>query len=149
MHSSVTAGSCRKGCSGVSVSSSAEGSRSARCRLSPATAGSATSLTGLRRTQLVDGAEIHIARHQHLDAIAIALDDGGRNGDGALEHLRHDVLCGAGVVNHRAAVAAAGLHRSLYGAVDSGEQQPRPKALPEVPLHLAGQPRAAELIGAG
>ena len=81
------------------------------------------------RTKLIDAPEIEIARDQHLDAIAVLLDDGRRNVDRALQHLRHDRLRARRIHDDRAAVVRRGLHRRLHGAVDHRDQNRRAEAL--------------------
>ena len=70
--------------------------------------------------QRIDGPEIHIARDEHLDPIALGLGDRGRNVDRAAQHLRHDVRGGRGTHDHRAA-AVLGVHGPLDGAIDHGQ----------------------------
>ncbi len=43
-------------------------------------------------SQFIDRPEIQIARHQHLNAVALLLHHRRRNVDGALQHLGHDIL---------------------------------------------------------
>src|SRR5580704_3662705 len=100
-------------------------------------------------TKLVHAAEVHIAGHQDLDAIAIALDDRGRNAERVLEHLACHILRTARAVDDGAAATAAGLHCGLYGPIERGDQDRSTKSLPEMSLDLTWQSGATQLIRTG
>src|SRR6516225_3899894 len=137
MHSSVTSGVESRGRKARSVRSSADSSPPADAE----PAGSARekpSAAGGGRTQLIHRPEIEVARHQHLDAIAIVLCDGWRDVDRALEHLSHDILGSRGCVDDRAPGFIGSLHTRLYRAVDDGDQHRRTEALPEVAVDISG-----------
>src|SRR5215469_4738053 len=91
MHSSVTSGVESRGRKARSVRSSADNSLPA----DDVPAGSARekpSKTGGGRMQLIHRPEIEIARDQHLDAVAVVLNDRWRDVDRAPQHFGHDIL---------------------------------------------------------
>jgi len=101
------------------------------------------------RPQLVDAAEIDVARHEDLDAIAIALDDRGRDVERALQGLRADTFDPGRVDDRGPPAPRSGFHRRLHCPVDGGDQDGGAEPVPEVPVHLALQPGAAERVGSG
>src|SRR2546429_9782147 len=98
MHSSVTSGSASRGRSARSVRSSAESSPPAGAVAAGAPIGARekASAAGVGSMQLIYRPEIDVARHQHLDALAVALDDGGRDAERVLEHLGEHLLAPRG-----------------------------------------------------
>src|SRR6267143_1017524 len=118
MHSSVTSGSASRGRNARSVRSSAESSLPAAgapgsgAREKPSTAGGGG-------TQFIHRPEIDIARDQHLDAVAVVLDDSRRYVEGVLEHLGEDLRGSRRRVDDGGAARAAGrLDPRLNRAVD-------------------------------
>src|SRR6266446_1404521 len=92
MHSSVTSGSASRGRNARRVRSSAESSLPAAGAGAPeAGAREKTSTAGGGGTQFIHRPEINIARDQHLDTIAVALDDGRGYVEGVLEYLGEDL----------------------------------------------------------
>src|SRR6185437_11804662 len=93
--------------------------------------------------ELIDRPEIHIARHQYLDARAVAHPDSRRDVDSAAQNVSEHVLRCRGIENDRAA-ARGRLHFGLHDTVDRGDQRSRSEALPEVAAHFALESRAPE-----
>src|ERR1700735_3922486 len=143
MQSSVTSRRARSGLKAVSVNSSAEVS----CRAGTDRAASlgatgakrATTFSGRMGFKFIDGPEIQIAGHQHLDPIPLILGDRRWNVDGVFEHLAHDILGAGGVINDGAATALGG-DRALHGAADQRDQNRGPEALKEMPVDVPGKP---------
>src|ERR1700724_2426838 len=95
MHSSVTSGSASRGRNARRVRSSAESSlpaAGAGAGAPEADAREKASTAGGGGAQLIHRPEINIARDQHLDAIAVALDDSRGYVEGVLEYLGEDLL---------------------------------------------------------
>src|SRR5260370_22386916 len=67
--------------------------------------------------ELINRPEVEIASHEDLNPIAVALGDGGRDVDRALQDIRHDAFGARGVVDYRPAIAAGRLPRRLHPAV--------------------------------
>src|SRR5215831_1461397 len=145
MHSSVTSGVQSRGRKARSVRSSTDSSLPADAvpggstREKPSTAGGG-------HMQLIHRPEIEIARDQHLDAIAITLDDRGRDIHGALQHFSHDVLGRGRRVDDRAAGVIRSLYARLDRSVDYGDEHGGAEPLPEVALDLPGQAGSSELV---
>src|SRR6266404_1735519 len=95
MQSSVT--SCRE--------SKGRSARRFRSRAEAVPAMGASMICGF---ELIDGPEVEISGNEHLNAIALGFGNGRRDIDGALQHLRHDVLRGRWVEDHGAAVTLRG-----------------------------------------
>ena len=64
------------------------------------------------------------------------------------QHLRHHIRGARGVEDRRMPPLFCGIHGPLHGAIDDGQKDRRAKALQEVPIHLAREARAPELIRA-
>src|SRR6266853_2077951 len=102
MHSSVTSGSASRGRNARRVRSSAESSLPAAGAGAPeAGAREKPSTAGGGGAQFIHRPEINIARDQHLDAIAVALDDSRGYVEGVLEYLGEDLLGSGGRIDHR------------------------------------------------
>jgi len=82
-HSSVTSGSASSGRSASRVRSSAD---------PPGTAPRRESGLAGCGAKLIDGPEVEVACHQHLDAVAVVLDHRRHDGNGVFEHLGENVL---------------------------------------------------------
>src|SRR6516165_12301410 len=148
MHSSVTSGMASRGRKARNVRSSADSSLPA-AEVPAGSAREKPSVAGGGRTQLIHRPEIEIARHQHLDTIAIVLDDCWRDVDRAPEHLRHDVLRSGWRIDDSAAGVIGGLDTRLHRSVDNGDEHGRTEALPEMALDFPRQARSPELISPG
>src|SRR5437588_637558 len=85
-----------------------------------------------------------LASRLHLDAVAVALDDGGRDAERVLEHLGEHLLGARGRVDHGTPGVRRRLHARLHRTVNQRHQHGGAKALEEMALHLAGKPRAPE-----
>src|SRR5205823_13125669 len=90
MHSSVTSGLARSGRSARNVRSSADESLDAY-RGSRPTGARGPGLAG-DGAELINRPEIDVARDQNLDPVAVMLDDGGRDVDGAFQDFGQDLL---------------------------------------------------------
>src|SRR5207248_2362370 len=80
------------------------------------------------------------------DAITVALGDGRRDVDGALQNIGHDATGARGVIDHRAPAAAGRLHCRLHRAVQRRDEDRRAKPVPEVTLDFARKAGAPELV---
>src|SRR5262249_41570252 len=89
MHSPVTSGVQSRGGEARSVRSSADSSLPADDVPGSSTR-EKTSAAGGGSTQLIHRPEVEIARHQHLDALAITFNYRGRDVHRALQHFGHD-----------------------------------------------------------
>src|SRR5256884_2156436 len=91
IHSSVTSGSASRGRRARSVRSSAESSPPAGAVAAGAPIGAREkpSAAGVAGVQLIHRPEIDIARHQHLDALAVALDDRSEEHTSELQSRLH------------------------------------------------------------
>src|SRR5882672_3914149 len=105
MQISVTAPSARRSRSGTRNRSSDDGSPA------QSAAGSTPNGTTLLAvgfgSQCIHGPEVDITGDKHLNAIALVLDDGGRNRDRALEHFGHHLATALRVEHDGGAAGAA------------------------------------------
>src|SRR6266436_6044428 len=124
MHSSVTSGSASRGRNARRVRSSAESSLPAAGAGAPeAGAREKPSTASGGGAQFIHRPEINIARDQHLDAIAVALDDSRGYVEGVLEYLGEDLLGSRGRIDDRAAAGAVGrLYSRLHRTIDERHQ---------------------------
>src|SRR5262245_48410754 len=95
MQISVTSGSCSSRARGPRKSAREEGASSVGRdpgteSAVPAVAPARSRGCGLS-SKRIDAPEVHVARDQDLDALALVLDDGGWDGDRAAQHFRDDV----------------------------------------------------------
>src|ERR1700733_5328238 len=100
-----------------SITSSRRYGRKARSVNASADASAAALAAGGEGLEFIDRPEIQIARDQHLDPIALLLQDSRRDVDRAFQYFGHDILRRGRVDDDRAAVAAAGLNGCLDGTV--------------------------------
>src|SRR5688572_20975783 len=115
MQISVTCLSMRIGRSARSVRSSADDSITTGGRL----AGSAPEWLVLSgdSAKLIHTPEIQIAREHDGDAISLRFDDGWRNADGRLQHLRHDLARRRRIHDDRIVALALRLRCGLNSAI--------------------------------
>ena len=142
MHSSVTSGSFRIGRSARRFSSSAEAvGQLNRGGLARSWRAPSACRCSVGHLQCIHGPEIHVPRDEDLDPIALGLGHGGRDVDRAAQDLGHDIGRTRGTDDHRRPRCSA-TARPLNGAIDHGQEDRRTKAIPEMPVDLAGQARA-------
>src|SRR5580698_9392602 len=92
------------------------------------------------RFEFVNPTKVDVSGNQDLNAIPLALRDGRRDRNRALEHFGRD-LRGAGGIHDCCAIAAAGgLNTRLKGSVDHRDKDGGSEALPEVPIDLPWKP---------
>src|SRR5581483_12433618 len=97
--------------------------------------------------ELIYGPKVEIARHEDLDALAILLGHRGRHIERSFQHIGHDSFRSRWIVD-QSTVSAGGLHCRLHGAIQRGDEDRCPEAIPEMMVHFARKSGAPELIGA-
>ena len=145
MQSSVTSGSARIGRRARRLSSSAELESTSWARESTVMALCPVRGTELATRSAYTGRKSTSRATNTWMRDPLGLGDGGRDIDGAAQHLRHDIGGGRGAYHHRSA-AVLGVHRALHRPIDDGEQDGGTKSIPEMRVHLAGKTRASEFI---
>ena len=100
-----------------------------------------------RHAKRIHGTKIHIPRDEHLDAIALRLGDRRRDVRRCFAAPRSSHRWSVDGLTTTEPLVVLGVHRPLHRTVDDGDQNRRAEAIPEVPVDLAGKPRAPELIG--